>query len=394
MRIGLLLPEINKGGAERAATRISKILAQDHEVYIIVFAQESKVAYDFAGKLVDLKVKSCRGLISKSLASLKRSHRLKKVKKQLKLDAVISFMQSPNFVNTHSKVKGCKCLVSIRNYIFTEKSTSFLAKLELRTTKSIVKKADKVICVSNEIKQEFKRKFSRLKDLEKKMEVLYNPYDIEEIKKLGAENYEKLDNTKFKFCSVGRIDYQKGFWNLVKSFYLFNQKYPNSELIIVGNDYSDGKLGNLITKLDLSKKVHLLGQLDNPFKVVSKCEAYVLSSLFEGFPNALVEAMALGRPVIAVNCQSGPKEILDDVAELEVQSVYQAKYGIIYKNYLTLNEDYSATINPEHQNLANAMELLYNDKELQELYHQQSLKRAKDFSYEVTKNKLVKILKF
>ena len=92
------------------------------------------------------------------------------------------------------------------------------------------------------------------------------------------------------------------------------------------------------------------------------------------------------------NCHSGPKEILDDVSKLDVDGVYKAKYGIIYKNYSSLEEDYSPNITKEHQILADAMELLYNDKNLQEYYKKQSIKRAKEFNYEETGKKLEEIL--
>ena len=132
--------------------------------------------------------------------------------------------------------------------------------------------------------------------------------------------------------------------------------------------------------------------MDNPFKAISKCDAYVLSSLFEGFPNALVEAMICGLPVIASNCQSGPKEILDDVSELNINGVYKAKYGIIYENYPSLEEDYTPNITKEHQILADAMELLYKNKDLRDYYKKQSIERAKVFNYDTTRDKLEKIL--
>ncbi len=393
MRIGLLLPQIGKGGAERAATRISKILAKNHEVYIIVFAQECPIAYDYAGQLISLDVPSSKGVINKFLLSIKRINKLKQIKKKLKLNVVISFMQSPNYVNVKSKISSCKTIISIRNFIFVEKKQNVFSKLQLQTTRVIVSKSDSIICVSKEIKDSIYNNFSNVKNINTKLKVLYNPYNINEIIELKQEDFKfDFNSQSFMFCSIGRIQKQKGFFNLLKSYYLFNKNHNNTKLIIIGEDYSGGKIGNLINNLNLKDKVILLGQMDNPFKVISKCDAYVLSSLFEGFPNALVEAMACGLPVIASNCQSGPKEILDDVSKLDVDDVYKAKYGIIYKNYSSLEEDYSPNITKEHQILADAMELLYNDKNLQEYYKKQSIKRAKEFNYEETGKKLEEIL--
>lgn len=393
MKIGLLLPQIAKGGAERAATRISKIMSENHEIFLIVFCQECKIAYDYKGKLVDLGVKSSKCFFEKLLANYKRISKLKKVKKSLKLDAVISFTQTPNYVNVKSTVAGCKAIVSIRNYIFTEKKDGFISKLLLKTTKKILAKSDFVLPVSKELTESIVNKYSNIKNIRKKVITMYNPYDVDEIINLSKNQWKLEDSSLyFDFCTVGRLVHQKGFWNLIKSFYLFNKIHKNSRLFIIGKGNDESKLNNLISSLNLESNVYLLGEMDNPFKAISKCDAYVLSSLFEGFPNALVEAMICGLPVIASNCQSGPKEILDDVSELNINGVYKAKYGIIYENYPSLEEDYTPNITKEHQILADAMELLYKNKDLRDYYKKQSIERAKVFNYDTTRDKLEKIL--
>lgn len=395
MRIGILLPQIAKGGAERAATRISKILAENHEIYIIVFAQECPIAYDFAGKLISLKVPSSKGILNKFISSVKRIKKLKRLKKDLNLDVVISFMQSPNYVNAKSKIASCKTITSIRNFIFVEKKQDTFSKLELQTTKTIIKNSDKIICVSRELRDSIYDNFSNIKNITKKIVVLYNPYNVDEIMHLSNDDKKckfYYNKNVIKFCTIGRIMHQKGYWNLIKSFYLLNKKYNNTMLFIIGRKEDNSKINDLINKLNLKDKVILLGQMDNPFKVISKCDVYVLSSLFEGFPNALVEAMICGLPVIASNCQSGPKEILDDVSELNINGVYKAKYGILYENYPNFEEDYSPDITKEHQVLADAMELLYKNKDLRDYYKKQSIERAKVFNYDTTRDKLEKIL--
>lgn len=393
MKIGLLLHQISKGGAERAATRISKILARNHEVYLIVFCQECDIAYDFEGKLISLDVPSSHSVFGKFIASIKRIRKLKKLKKDLKLDAVISFMQSQNYVNVESTIAGCKTIVSIRNYIFTEKKDGFISKLLLMTTKKILAKSNFVLPVSKELTESIVNKYPNIKNIKKKVITMYNPYDVDEIVNLSKNQWE-IENSSvyFDFCTVGRLAHQKGFWNLLKSFYLFNKIHKNSRLFIIGKGNDKNKLQNLINNLNLESNVYLLGEMDNPFKVISKCDVYVLSSLFEGFPNALVEAMICELPVIASNCQSGPKEILDDVSKLDIKGVYKAKYGIIYENYPSLEEDYTPNITEEHQILADAMELLYKNKDLRDYYKKQSIERAKVFNYDTTRDKLEKIL--
>lgn len=394
MNIGILLPNITKGGAERAATRISKILSKNHNVYMIVFSQEEEPAYDYAGTFIDMKCGPKKGIIGKVLENYKRSKALKRIKNKYKLDVVISFMKTPNLVNVSSKVKGCKNFVSVRNYLFEEQNLSFMARLQTLSLRKTFKKADKIISVSKEISESIRIKYKSIKGLEKKLEVLYNPYNFDEILELSNESYDLQErcNNHFVISTMGRIQHQKGFWNLIKSFYLFHKKYDSTKLVIIGQDFSEGKINSLINSFNLQNDVFLLGKQDNPFKIISKTNCYVLSSLFEGFPNALVEAMSCGVPVIAANCKSGPKEILDDNVDLEVEDVYKAKYGLIYKCFSKFEEDYSSTILEEHQILANALEMMYLDKDMRAHYQKMSVERAKVFSYEALDEALNKML--
>lgn len=393
MNIGILISTIYKGGAERAATRISKILSKNHNVYMIVFSQEEQPAYDYAGTFIDMNCGPKKGIINKLLEFFKRSKKLKKIKKDNKLDVVISFMKSPNLVNVSSKVKGCKCFVSVRNYVFEEVNLGFMDRLQSKTLKKSFAKADKIISVSKEINKSIKQKYPTLKGLDDKLEVLYNPYNFSEINGLANCEYcYPFEDKNFVFTTMGRIQHQKGFWNLIKSFYLFNKRYPKSKLVIIGEDFSNGKIISLINELGMNENIILVGKQDNPFKIISKSNCYVLSSLFEGFPNALVEAMSCGVPVIAANCKSGPKEILDDSVDLEVEDVYKAKYGLMYKCFSKFEEDYSTTILEEHQILANALEMMYLDKEMRAHYQKMSVERAKVFSYEALDEALNKML--
>lgn len=384
--IGILIPIIGKGGAERVATRLSALLASEYNLYFIVFSQDYAPSYSFEGKFINLYVSPSRSKIKKFFSIIKRSKRLKKIKKKYHIDCVISFLDSANLVNILSRTKKCKSVVSIRNFDFL--NVNLISKI---LNKYVYKKAQRIVCCSKEIEKAIKDNYN----IDSKAITIYNPFDYDIIKEQAKEKMIISFPKGFKFVTMGRIMTQKGYWNLIKSFYLFHKNNVNAEacLIIIGNDFSKGKISSLISSLKLENKVFLLGQLDNPFNVLKHCDCYILSSLFEGFPNALAEAMCCGLPIIASNCKSGPKEILDDKIELEVNDVYIAKYGVIYKEYIEcVEEDYSPKIYLENTYLANAMKIIYDNEQLRKDLINKSYERVKDFSYIECKQKFIYLI--
>jgi glycosyltransferase involved in cell wall biosynthesis len=125
----------------------------------------------------------------------------------------------------------------------------------------------------------------------------------------------------------------------------------------MGEGETRPNLEGLSKKLDSEKNVIFPGFLNNPFKLMANSTAFVLSSRYEGFPNVLIEAMALGLPVISTDCPTGPREILGD-----------GEYGLLVEN-------------EDSQALAKAMLKVALDMELRKRLSYQSSKRVKDFSH-------------
>jgi len=109
--------------------------------------------------------------------------------------------------------------------------------------------------------------------------------------------------------AVGRLTRQKGFDTLLTAFASVRREVP-ARLVILGEGDSRATLETLREELGLADAVDLPGFTPNPYPHMARASLFVLSSRWEGFPNALVEAMALGTPVVATECPSGPREIL------------------------------------------------------------------------------------
>ena len=384
-KVGLLISSLNGGGAERVVSRLSMILYSEYDIYILLFDAKN-IKYDYKGRVIDIKTPAnSKGLLSKIKLLMQRTHRTRAIKKTENLDIVISFLDSPNIVNILSKNKGCKVAISIRNYTDFEKRSSRTLKLANFLMKRLYRKADVVIPVSIEISKMLFEKYSISKS---KLKVIYNPYDIMDIGRLANENiedkYENFMHSEKTFISVGRQVYQKGFWHLAKAFKLVLENEPDARLIIIGSGKNDVKLLKLINDLGIENSVLLTGFQKNPFKFIKKSQVYVMTSLFEGFPNILVEAMACGCPVISTDCKSGPKEILLENFNFNntTEDILFGDYGILVPVFKEGENWDSGTFETEEYLLSEAMISLLRDKEKLKYYSRKSIERAKTFNYE------------
>lgn len=393
-KIGLLIPALNGGGAERVVSRLTGILGREYEVFLILF-EDTYIKYDYKAQLINLNIKSQNGCILKKIfLPIRRYKKLKRIKKELNLDVVISFLDSANIVNILSRIPTCKTVVSVRNYFDTRKCKSLTNKIKSYIMMKMYNKSDKVISVSKIIEQDLLN--YRIRN--DKISTIYNPYDIDEILYLSTQKIDKEYEQFFKgekiFISIGRRTYQKGFWHLIKAFSIVNKNIPESKLVIIGEDYQNGKVEKLINDLGIEQKVMILPHQDNPFKYIANSSVYVLSSLFEGFPNSMVEALACGCPVISADCKSGPKEILykNDKLDRRVEEIEKAEFGILVPE-LNEKEDWNKSyIDKSEDILATAMMNLIQDENLMNYYSQQGKLRAVNFSYEQCKKEYISII--
>ncbi len=112
--------------------------------------------------------------------------------------------------------------------------------------------------------------------------------------------------------SMGRLDPIKRFDLVIDAFADVAPRHPEWHLLLLGDGPERGKLKERITRHGLGKRVGMPGTLTDPAAVLARCRMLVLASDFEGFPNALCEAMAHGLPVVATDCPVGPREIVRD----------------------------------------------------------------------------------
>jgi glycosyltransferase involved in cell wall biosynthesis len=178
-------------------------------------------------------------------------------------------------------------------------------KIILRLMKHLYRKADAIVANSKETADEIKKITGQ------DVRCIYNPTLSGNYLALS---HEPVENKWFQeeipiVVSVGRLAYEKGFDILLKA-YAEVQKQCNCRLAIIGEGEKRKELEELAQELGISENVWMPGYDSNPYKYISKASVFVLSSRFEGLPNTLIEALAVGTPCVAACCKSGPKEIL------------------------------------------------------------------------------------
>lgn len=371
----IVVPGLSLGGQERVAIKTAEILSRDYNVYFCVFNLSGAV-YKTHFDVINLNVPSKTGLTGKVINVIKRKRALKRIVRKLSIDVTLSFGTTANLVNVLSK-KSNKVIVSVRGYESLKNKFSF--------GKLVYSKANKVICVAEKLSKDLSVNY---KVPVEKVETLYNPYEFTDIKQQSLEQISLKTNNP-SIVSMGRLEHVKGYRHLLNSIKIAIEKIPNLQLILIGEGKERESLERHATKLGIKDNIIFTGFQSNPYRYLSKADLYVLSSINEGFPNALVEAMICGLPVIATDCKTGPREILTEKYEDRVSNeIEHCEYGVLVPPFIS---DFSYEPDKEKL-LSNAIvEMLTNNK-LYNYYRKQSNYRSKAFSVESYRKKIIDII--
>jgi glycosyltransferase involved in cell wall biosynthesis len=171
--------------------------------------------------------------------------------------------------------------------------------------------SDVIVCVSEGVQHDFRCRFPSLAG---KLRVIYNPVPIEEILVKAGESrsgHPWLDEKEDPVVlALGRFVPQKDFACLIQSVAIARDRC-SCRLILVGDGVLRESLLNLVGELGITDYVRIVGHQDNPYKLMKNADVVAVSSRWEGFGLTIVEALALGIPVVATDCPSGPAEILE-----------------------------------------------------------------------------------
>jgi len=308
-KIALFLPSLNGGGAERVFVTLANSLVE-RGIHIDLLLPKVSGTYlsmlDERIWVVNLQARS----VVFSIPALIRYLR------EQKPDALLSAVENANtWAILAKKLGGSSTPVIITEHNNWSQILSnqppLKEKILFQISRNIYPLADRLVAVSNGIRADLLKTMT----LDPRRVVcIYNPVvplNVDALATAPAEHAWLSARETPVLISAGRLAKQKDFKTLLLAFQQV-RKLSNCRLIILGEGPERKPLQALIQRLGLENEIAMPGFVKNPFAWFSRSDLFVMSSVYEGLPTVLIEAMACGAPVVSTDCISGPAEILDN----------------------------------------------------------------------------------
>lgn len=302
MKLALVIPALTAGGAERVMTTLAKdwvrrgrqvtVLTLDDGSAPPFFALDQGVSH----RPLALMVHS-RHVLEALLNNIRRLRALRMALRQESPDVVISFLDSTNvLVLLATRWLGLPVIVSERIDLGQHRIKPVWNALR----RGCYPWANRIVVLTERALDGFPA------SLKSRMEVIPNPVRAP----MNRNAVDPLPPPERRVIAMGRLVRQKGFDLLIEAFAGLSPRFPEWRLLILGEGPERPALEALRDRLGLRDKVGLPGQVREPEDILTRSDLFVLPSRFEGFPNALCEAMACGLAAVAADCPTGPREII------------------------------------------------------------------------------------
>lgn len=375
MNIGLLIYNLKSGGAERVLCKWSDLLSECHDVTLYTFDGSSTPEYTYSGKLTVLDAPSSGINKLKQMENLfKRYWKLRKQLKKDKIDLLISFCSTANFPTMFQRVPKMASIRLYSEYFSYRRIYRFL----IRYTKTAL------IVQTERLKNDILADVG--KEYDSKIHVIGNPLDLGAIRERMKEEPDSsfLERIRGKkvICFTASFKTSKNHWNLIKSFNLLHQEIPDTVLVLIGSQGAlEQNIRDMVENSSIKDDVIFLGKTANPFKYEKYADVFVLPSITEGIPNVLIEAMAVGLPVISTDCPSGPREILLDSPDMSLTTagIEHADYGILIEPFSGKPNFEMNCVTEQNVLLKNALQDILLNQEYNHYYRRQASLRSQRY---------------
>lgn len=314
-RVVTIIPSLNTGGSERTAVALANYLANNGvESYLINLGINDN-NYEIDDKVIAYHKSTEKGSIKKIKSYIDTIRYLNRVKP----DIIFEMLFTPIKYALINKFFNKKVIIIGSERNNPEKYKNLKYKILCKICPIL---CDGYIFQTQKVKEMFSKK------IQKKSIVIGNAISNPDV--YDIRTYDQKEKI---IVNVGRLHYQKGQDILIKAFNKVHREFPEYKLIIYGEDKQRENLERLIKDLKLQESVFLLGKCKNYLENVAKAEIFIMTSRYEGMPNALLEAMAIGMPCISTDCVAGPSEIIEDGKNgllVEVDNIDEIADKLIY----------------------------------------------------------------
>lgn len=307
LKLAFFLPNLNGAGAERVLLNLAHGIAlRDYDVDIVASSAQGKFLSRISPhiNIVDLGVQRVRASILPLSSYLRKNQP----------DVMMAALHA-NFAAILAKRLAAgktKIVVTQHAHIstFSGNARNWRERVEPQFARYLFPQADHIIAVSQGVADDlsYSSKIER-----NQIDVIYNPVIMPSMEKMKHANIQHPwfdEGQPPVILGIGRLMPQKNFVDLIEAFAAVRKKRP-VRLMILGEGAERPMLEQHIQELGVEADVSLPGFVDNPYAYMTHADLFVLSSIFEGLPTVLVEALYCGLPIVATDCPSGPDEILD-----------------------------------------------------------------------------------
>jgi glycosyltransferase involved in cell wall biosynthesis len=317
-RIAFVINSLGPGGAERVMDTVIRMAPEGWDIHLVLLDCETE--WRTPPETVHIHRLDCKFRLLPSIL------RLRTALMAIRPDLIVSFLVRANVAAVlAARAVGAPVIISERSHLSThlaERHSGLRRWAAAIAPRLAYPLADHVIAVSDGVRSDLMSHFGVQPE---RVSSIPNPYDLERIAREGEARPDIPLPPRF-MASVGRLVGTKGFEDLIDAYALAD---PDIPLCILGDGPDRGRLEAHIAARGLTGRVLLLGYVKNPFAVVVRADLFLSASHCEGFPNAMAEAMALGRPIVATDCPSGPAELLDDVEMTGTIGIHEGAYGLL-----------------------------------------------------------------
>ncbi len=367
-KLAILINALEVAGAEKVVAQLINSFYKEFYIHLILLNNTIEFELpvnDITIKIIDNSNLAIRKRAKDILKIPVLTWRLKKYLQKNDIQICFSALNRSNYINCFLRILKWEGIILISERSHTSSAydpATFAGKAGRFLVKNLYPFANVIVPNSTGIKNDLTKNFQ----LTNEFTVIHNPVNIAVQQKDMCEPVEDFAFDNFTFSHVARIERGKNHVLVLAA--VAKIKHRNFKVLLIGQGPQEEYIKAQAKKFDISDKIVFLGYRQNVVKYVARSQCHLLTSDAEGFPNALLEALACGTPVISTDCPTGPRELLSGtfLQNNQTNGVEKSDYGLL----VPVNDA---------EALANAMLIMMDDEALRIQYTEAGIARANFF---------------